>query len=107
MNDKTQNDIFAELNQPSLWSGINAYRSDPLLVDLTSAMPRALREEYDAIGRYATAPESQEFARMANQSVPNLRTHGPRGERLDVVDFHPAYHALMRRSMAKIGRAHV
>jgi putative acyl-CoA dehydrogenase len=100
MNDKTQNDIFAELNQPSLWSGINAYRSDPLLVDLTSAMPRALREEYDAIGRYVTAPESQEFARMANQSVPNLRTHGPRGERLDVVDFHPAYHALMRRSMS-------
>ena len=100
MNDKTQDDIFAELNQPSLWSGINAYRSDPLLVDLTSAMPRGLREEFDAIGRYATAPESQEFARMANQGVPQLRTHGPRGERLDVVDFHPAYHALMRRSMS-------
>ena len=26
---------LAELNQPSLWSGINAYRSDPLIVDLT------------------------------------------------------------------------
>jgi putative acyl-CoA dehydrogenase len=101
MNQKnTHDDVFAELNQPSLWSGINAYRSDPLLVDLTSGMPRALREEFDAIGRYVTAPESQEFARMANQGLPQLRTHGPRGERLDVVDFHPAYHALMRRSMS-------
>ena len=37
---------------------------------------------------------------MANEGVPQLRTHGPRGERLDVVDFHPAWHALMRRSMS-------
>jgi putative acyl-CoA dehydrogenase len=100
MTDKTEEEIFAELNQPPLWSGINAYRSDPLLVDLTAGMSRALRDEFDGIGRYVTLPESQEFARMANEGVPKLRTHGPRGERLDVVDFHPAYHALMRRSMA-------
>ncbi len=37
---------------------------------------------------------------MANQGTPQLRTHGPRGERLDVVEFHPAWHALMRRSMS-------
>ena len=90
---------LADLNQPPLWSGINAYRSDPLLVDATDAMPKALRDEFDAIGRYVTSPEAQELARMANQGVPQLRTHGPRGERIDVVDFHPAWHALMRRSM--------
>jgi len=91
---------LADLNQPPLWSGINAYRSDPLLVDATDAMPKALRDEFDAIGRYVTSPEAQELARMANVGVPQLRTHGARGERLDVVDFHPAWHALMRRSMA-------
>ncbi|RFZ83764.1 acyl-CoA dehydrogenase [Shinella sp. WSJ-2] len=91
---------LADLNQPPLWSGINAYRSDPLLVDATDAMPRGLRDEFDAIGRYVTSPEAQELARMANEGVPQLRTHGPRGERLDVVDYHPAWHALMRRSMA-------
>lgn len=91
---------LADLNQPPLWSGINAYRSDPLLVDATDAMPKGLRDEFDAIGRYVTSPEAQELARMANEGVPQLRTHGPRGERLDVVDFHPAWHALMRRSMA-------
>jgi putative acyl-CoA dehydrogenase len=100
MTDNKEDDIFASLNQPPLWSGINAYRSDPLLVDLTAALPRSVRDEFDSIGRYATLAESQEFARMANEGAPKLRTHGPRGERLDVVDFHPAYHALMRRSMA-------
>lgn len=93
-------DPFAALNQPSPWTGINAYRTDPLIVDLTSAMPRAVREDFDQAGRYVTSHEAQELARMANRSVPELRTHGMRGERLDVVDFHPAWHALMRRSMA-------
>jgi len=93
-------DKLAELNQPKPWSGVNAYRSDPLIVDLSSGLHRSLREEYDALGRYVTSPEAQELARMANQNVPQLRTHGVRGERLDVVEFHPAWHALMRRSMA-------
>ena len=90
---------LAELNQPQPWSGINAYRSDPLLVDITSPMPKVLRDDFEAVGRYVTSPEAQDLARMANQGVPQLRTHGPRGERLDVVDFHPSWHALMRRSM--------
>ncbi len=93
-------DPFADLNQPSLWTGINAYRSDPLIVDLTSGLPRSIREELEQHGRFVTSHEAQELARMANQGTPQLRTHGPRGERLDVVEFHPAWHALMRRSMA-------
>lgn len=87
------------LNQPKPWSGINAYRSDPLLTDVASGLPKVLRDDFDGLGRYVTSPEAQDLARMANQGVPQLRTHGPRGERLDVVDFHPAWHALMRRSM--------
>lgn len=91
--------IADELNQPRPYSGINAFRADPLVVDIAGALPRAVRDEFEAIGRYVTSPEAQELARMANRGVPELRTHGPRGERLDVVDFHPAWHALMRRSV--------
>lgn len=98
-NSRTE-ETLAELNQPSLWSGINAYRSDPLIADLTSGLSRNLRDEYDQLGRYVTSHEAQELARMANQGVPQLHTHGPRGERLDQVEFHPAWHALMRRSMS-------
>lgn len=93
-------DLFSELNQPPLWQGINAFRSDPMLTDITQEFPRSLRQEYDVIGRYVTAPESQDLARMANQNTPQLKTHGARGERQDFVEFHPAYHALMRRSMS-------
>ena len=93
-------DKLADLNQPPLWSGINAYRSDPLIVDLTSSLNRSVRDELDTLGRYVTSHEAQELARMANESAPKLRTHGPRGERVDQVEFHPAWHALMRRSMA-------
>src|SRR5690606_2196360 len=98
-NTRTEQKL-AELNQPKPWSGINAYRSDPLIVDLTAGLHRSLREEFDSIGHYVTSPEAQELARMANEGVPKLRTHGVRGERLDVVEFHPAWHALIRRSMS-------
>jgi Acyl-CoA dehydrogenases len=93
-------DKFAALNQPAPWAGVNAFRTDPLLVDMASSLPRAMKDEFDAIGHYVTSHEAQELARMANQNVPQLRTHGVRGERLDVVEFHPAWHALMRRSMS-------
>ncbi|AMM85293.1 acyl-CoA dehydrogenase family protein [Martelella sp. AD-3] len=94
------NDVFRTLNQPKPWSGYNAFHSDPLLGDLTRNLARPLREEFDTIGRYVTSPEAQELAQMANTSLPQLKTHGPAGERLDTVAFHPAWHALLRRSMS-------
>lgn len=93
-------DIYKTLNQPKPWSNLNAFQSDPLLGDLTRSLGRSLREEFDASGRYVTSPDAQELAQMANTSLPQLKTHGPAGERLDIVSFHPAWHALMRRSMA-------
>ena len=44
--------------------------------------------------------EAQELARLANTETPRLRTHDRQGRRIDIVDYHPAYHALMRRSVA-------
>ncbi|RUV61590.1 DNA alkylation response protein, partial [Mesorhizobium sp. M5C.F.Ca.IN.020.14.1.1] len=44
--------------------------------------------------------EAQELARLANVETPKLRTHDRQGRRIDLVEFHPAYHALMRRSVA-------
>ena len=97
---KAEEKLALELNQPKPWAGINAYRTDPLLLDISAGLPRIVKDELESIGRYVTSHEAQELARMANQSSPQLRTHGPRGERLDVVEFHPAWHALMRRSMS-------
>src|ERR1700691_3852787 len=40
------------------------------------------------------------LARRANEHTPKLYTFDPKGFRRDVVEFHPAYHELMRASIA-------
>src|SRR5690606_16921728 len=59
----------------------------------------AVRRELDGMGRFTYAAEAQDLARLANSESPVLRTHDRQGRRIDQVEFHPAYHALMRRSI--------
>ncbi|QDZ02506.1 DNA alkylation response protein [Nitratireductor mangrovi] len=84
---------------PSLW-GTNAWRGDPLLVQLCEDFSPEVRKDLDAVGRFVMSAEAQDLARLANAETPHLRTHDRQGRRLDQVEFHPAYHALMRRSVA-------
>src|SRR3954462_8287860 len=39
--------------------------------------------------------EAQEWGRLANETPPVLRTHDRFGNRVDEVEFHPAWHQLM------------
>jgi putative acyl-CoA dehydrogenase len=43
--------------------------------------------------------EPLEWARQANENPPRLRTHDRFGNRIDEVEFHPAWHSLMRTSI--------
>jgi putative acyl-CoA dehydrogenase len=52
-------------------------------------------DELHVLGRLAGAETTQEAARLANVYRPVLRTHDPRGNRIDEVEFHPAWHELM------------
>jgi putative acyl-CoA dehydrogenase len=47
------------------------------------------------LGRRAGSPEAQEWARLANVNPPRLVTHDRYGNRIDEVEFHPAWHSLM------------
>ena len=87
-------------NQSPPFSGYNAYRSDPLLKDMAADMPRALRDDFESVGKFVASAEAQDLARIANRSIPELKTHDGFGNRIDQVDFHPSWHALMRRSVA-------
>ncbi|WEX11721.1 acyl-CoA dehydrogenase family protein [Chelativorans sp. AA-79] len=87
------------LNQSPPMSGTNAWRSDPLLVQLGDGFTEPVRKDLEQIGRFVRTPEAQELARLANAETPVLRTHDRYGHRLDLVEYHPAYHALMRRSV--------
>jgi putative acyl-CoA dehydrogenase len=42
-----------------------------------------------------------EWGRLANEHLPQLRTHDRFGERIDEVEFHPAWHDLMRMSVGE------
>ena len=86
-------------NQPPPLSGSNAWRGDPLLVQLSEDFSPEVRKELDSVGRFVMSAEAQDLARLANTELPKLRTHDRQGRRADLVEFHPAYHALMRRSV--------
>src|ERR1700728_4051032 len=51
--------------------------------------------ELHELGERAGSAATQESARLANEHPPVLRTHDSRGNRIDEVEFHPAWHELM------------
>ena len=84
------------MNQPPALVGYNAFASDQPLV----AAVRAFGAEWgsDHLGRVGALVGSekvQSLARQANRHLPELRTHDRFGNRIDQVEFHPAYHELM------------
>jgi putative acyl-CoA dehydrogenase len=87
-------------NQSPPLTGSNAWRGDPLLIQLAEDFSEPVRHDLDALGRFVMTQEAQELARLANTETPKLRTHDRQGRRIDIVEYHPAYHALMRRSIA-------
>lgn len=86
-------------NQPDPYAGYNLFDGDPLLIAaLSKTLDEASESELSVHGRFWGSPEAQEFGRLANRNPPVLNSHDAYGHRLDVVDFHPTYHALMRRT---------
>ena len=47
------------------------------------------------LGSLAGSAEPRQWAEQADRVTPLLRTHSPTGERIDEVEYHPAYHRLM------------
>jgi putative acyl-CoA dehydrogenase len=87
------------LNQSPPYGGVNLFESDPLLSLATSGFPDAVLRELTELGAFWGTHEAREFSRLANRHTPELERYDARGRRIDAVNFHPAYHALMRRSM--------
>jgi len=87
-------------NQTPPLAGANAWRSDPLLMQLGQDFSDAARKDVEQIGKFVLSAEALDLARLANSETPRLKTHDRQGRRADIVEFHPAYHALMRRSIA-------
>jgi putative acyl-CoA dehydrogenase len=85
------------LNQPPPFEGYNVFERDRTLVE---AMRREGAEwaEDDAreLGAICGRPDVIARGVQANENPPRLRTHDRFGNRIDEVEFHPAWHELMR-----------
>ncbi len=85
------------LHQPPPRTGFNAWEEDAVLRYAVKrhgaewVAPRA-----QELGALVGSEQMQLLARDADRNPPELRTHDRNGNRLDQVDYHPAYHELMR-----------
>ncbi len=57
-------------------------------------------DQLAAVGRRAGDPEVIHWGELANRYPPVLSTYDRFGHRVDTVEYHPAYHALMREAVA-------
>jgi putative acyl-CoA dehydrogenase len=89
----------ADFNQSPPFADVELAAIDAPLVD--AAKHAALDiHALSSFGRDWGSAASFDLARQANENPPKLRTVDAKGHRLDRVEFHPAYHALMAKSMA-------
>ncbi len=83
-------------NQAPPLADYNAFETD---VALAAAVERHAaawyRTKLAELGAALTTPEALALAEAANRHPPELVTHSPRGERIDALEFHPSWHALL------------
>ena len=86
------------LNQATPLEGYNTYEADRVLDE-------ALRREggdwaedrVSEVGAFAGSARAIRWGFEANENPPKLRTHDRFGNRIDEVEFHPAWHELLQR----------
>jgi putative acyl-CoA dehydrogenase len=89
------NSFLHTANQPPPLAGYDLFSENrPLLEALRREGGAAALERCAAFGRRC-GEEPLELGRLANEHPPVLHTHDRFGERIDDVEFHPAWHALL------------
>ena len=88
-------------NQPPPFEGRNLFRIDTALREAVAREAPFAEGAIDAWGGWLGSAEAYSLADDANRNAPRLIAWDRRGERVDRVEFHPAWHELMRRAMAE------
>jgi putative acyl-CoA dehydrogenase len=91
-------DVF---NQSTPWSDVNLFETNrPLRDALACHAPALQTRRLSALGAQAGSGQMQEHARLANVYRPQLKSHDQQGRRIDQVEFHPSYHALLGAALS-------
>ncbi|HEX4879276.1 MAG TPA: acyl-CoA dehydrogenase family protein [Limnobacter sp.] len=80
--------------------GHNLFASDTALVEAVKREGGAWgMDELTGFGQRCGQAEYLELGHLANKYPPELDTHDRFGNRVDLVHYHPAYHALMKSAL--------
>jgi putative acyl-CoA dehydrogenase len=89
-------------NQPPPLEGYNLFESDRVLVEALRREGADWAEESAReLGAICGRAQTLRLGVEANEKPPKLRTHDRFGNRIDEVEFHPAWHELMRLSVGR------
>ncbi len=90
----------ALFNQSPPFADVDLFACDmPLQEAVKANGATAPASVLSAFGKHWGSAAMLEQGRLANDHPPRLRTVDEKGARLDIVEFHPAYHAFMTESM--------
>src|SRR6266550_7064249 len=85
------------LNQVPPLHDVDVYSSNLPLVEAVEREGASwIGERASELGRFVGGEPQQSWGRLANENRPVLRTHDRWGNRIDEVEFHPAWHELMK-----------
>ncbi|MGH6944943.1 MAG: isovaleryl-CoA dehydrogenase [Geminicoccaceae bacterium] len=94
------------LNQPPPLENYDLFATDRALLEAVEREGGAFcKERLSGFGRWLGQASTLRLGEEANRHPPVLRTHDRFGHRLDEVEFHPAWHELMRRAIAEQAHA--
>ena len=101
MATRSRFDTHDVFNQSPPCEDVDLFSSDAPLVGAVKANGAALElPALSAFGKLWGTAKMFARGRQANENPPKLHAFDPKGYRLDTVEFHPAYHTLMRESIA-------
>ncbi|HSR54321.1 MAG TPA: isovaleryl-CoA dehydrogenase [Acidobacteriota bacterium] len=84
-------------NQPPPLEGYNLFTQDRVLREAVEREGGGWVESQALeLGEWAGRPETLRLGHLANRYPPVLHTHDRFGERIDQVEYHPAWHEMMR-----------